>query len=495
MLRWVVVALLASLGCVSSPRAASELAQKSDPVTFSGVFEASNATLALQAKNQRTGAWVQFGAVRTRAADPLISSTGATFYRYEANVVLPQAADYWLPHPKSGRIEAQVRVVHGERVLRTFEADAESCARRGHARGLSEAALFDACAAREPQLSRVFVAACGGLGEPCCPARPASAACDAALSCQSNDVCLTPAYPVPILSDYRVDLSVPGGHRLRDAWLVRDDRTGGRDSERRLMRDHRLEPGVTLTMPHPNVARLSFDVGFFKPGKNRFKVRGVASRGEARRALDATWWELDYALPRTLGLRAPGHFELPAEHFPRRMSACRGPFCKDSDRDGLNDLWENIAVHQLRPRLRVDAGGDALASSRDLVRVLTSVTPLQRGGQEYVLFASVLALGQRGGRERSSDAEAFGMLYRIDESGGLRWVASAAKGQSCLTCPAGYALFPQDFDADGTPLLYVERDPSSIGPVAGLGAGLRERGVAPEAALGRIVDFFESNTF
>jgi hypothetical protein len=454
------MSLFGIAGCVSSPRAMSELAQKSDPIAFSGVFEAPDVDLELQAKNQKTGAWLRFGTARTRSADPLISAAGSPYFRYSANVVLPQSPDFWITHPRSGRIEAQVRVVHGERVLRTFGADAESCARQKHARGLSEREVFEACAAKEPALARVFVAACGGLGEACCPPQPRAASCAAAYSCEAG-LCVAPPYPVPLLRDYRAVLSLPAGYRLREAYLVLDDRSAGTDSERPLVRDFRPEPGVSVESPHVDIARLSFDLGFFKPGTNRYRVRAVAGKGAARRALDGDWFRLEYELPRKLGLAEAGRFQLPADHFPRHMRDCRGPFCKDADRDGLNDLWENVAIQQLRPRLMLDREDSLFASATDRVRVLTSVTPLSRSGREYVLFASVVAFsrdyGHLGMFDHPGDAEAFGMLYRIEPDGALRWVASGAKGHPCLTCRSIYAFFPQDFAEDGTPLIYVER--------------------------------------
>jgi hypothetical protein len=109
----------------------------------------------------------------------------------------------------------------------------------------------------------------------------------------------------------------------------------------------------------------------------------------------------------------------------------------------------------------LDQSDGLFASRTDIVRVLTSVTPMIRGGQEYVLFASVVAFsrdyGHLGFFDHPGDAEAFGMLYRIEAGGSLRWVASAAKGHPCLTCRSRYAFFPQDFAEDGTPLVYVER--------------------------------------
>jgi hypothetical protein len=455
--------LLVFAACMSSPRASSEIAQKTDPVTFSGVFETPDADLELQAKNQQTGAWVRFGTARTREADPVISATGSPYFRYQTNAVLPQSSAYWVPHPKSGRIEAHVRVVYGDRVLRAFSADAESCARQKHDVGMSEREVFDACSAKGPELARVFVAACGSVGEPCCPlqsAKPTATACAATYSCEEG-LCVEPAYPVPMLPDYQVDLSIPAGHRLREASLVLDDRSSGADSERPLVRDYRTEPGVRLSEPHPGIARVTFDLGFYKPGLNRFKVRAVAGKGEARRVLDGGWFKLEYDLPRALGFSRAGRFELPPDHFPRRMSECRGPFCKDADGDGLNDLWENVAVQQLRPRLLLDHSDGLFASRTDLIRVLTSVTPMERDGRQYVLFANVVAFsrdyGHLGMFDHPGDTEAFGMLYRVEANGALSWVASAAKGHPCLTCRSRYAFFPQDFAEDGTPLVYVER--------------------------------------
>jgi hypothetical protein len=446
---------------MSSPRASSEIAQKTDPVTFSGVYEVPDVDLELQAKNQKTGAWVRFGTARTRQADPLMSASGSPYFRYATNAVLPQSPAYWVPHPESGRIETQVRIVHGDRILRVFAADAETCARQKHDLGMSERDVFDACSAKEPELARVFVAACGGIGEPCCPISKSGAlACGAAYTCKAG-LCVEPAYPVPMLRDYQVDLSIPAGHRLRDAWLVFDDRASGADSERPLLLDHRAQAGVRVSQPHAGIARVTFDLGFYKTGVNRFKVRAIAGKGEARRAIDGGWFKLEYDVPRALGFSDPGRFELPAEHFPRQMSECRGSFCKDADHDGLNDLWENVAVQQLRPRLLLDQSDGLFASRTDIVRVLTSVTPMIRGGHEYVLFASVVAFsrdyGHLGFFDHPGDAEAFGMLYRIESSGSLSWVASAAKGHPCLTCRSRYALFPQDCAEDGTPLVYVER--------------------------------------
>ena len=455
-------------GCVASPRSKSELRQRNEAVAFSGFFEVPGVDLELQAKNQRTNNWVQFATARTRTEDPLIGLSGSPYFRYALSAVLPQGPDYWIPHKGQGLVEAQVRVTFGERVLATFSPDAESCGKRAHEAGLVEGAAIERCAEQTP-ISRIFVAACGGLGEPCCPRAAAADGCKASYTC-SEAVCREPKYPLPILADYQVDLALPAGSLLRDAWLVIDDRANAPDSERRLVEDYRALPEVTREQPHANVARLRFAFGFWKPGVNRFRVRGIAISGDRRRVVETPMLQLDYVPQRTLGVQADGSFQLPREHFPRLMRDCSGPFCKDADGDGQNDLWENMAVEQLRPRLMLDSADGLFRTNTDTVRVLTSVVPFERKGENFVLLASVVAFsrdyGFLGVFDHPGDTESFGILFRVDEHDALHWVASAAKGHPCLTCKPRYGWSEQEFALDGTPIVYVERNKHGLWPNA-----------------------------
>jgi hypothetical protein len=455
--------------CVASPRSRSELHQRAEAVAFSGLFEVPGVDLELQAKNQRTNSWVRFATARTRSEDPVTGPSGSPYFRYALSAVLPQAPDYWIAHKGKGLVEAQVRVAYGERVLATFAPDAESCGQRAHGAGLFESAAIERCAERATPYSRIFVAACGGLGEPCCPQGHAADSCRQSFTC-SDAVCREPRYPLPLLADYQVDLPLPGGALLRDAWLVQDDRANAPDSERRLVADFRAASGVTRELPHANVARLRFEFGFWKPGMNRFRVRGFAVDGERRRLVETPMLQLEYVPPRALGLGAPGRFQLPREHFPRLMRDCRGPHCKDADGDGQNDLWENMAVEQLRPRLMLDAADGLFRARSDTLRVLTSVVPVERKGESYVLFASVIAFsrdyGFLGVFDHPGDTESFGILYKVDPDDGLSWVASAAKGHPCLGCKPIYAWSEQEFALDGVPVVYVERNKHGLWPNA-----------------------------
>jgi hypothetical protein len=465
--RWALVWVALLTSCVSTPRATSELQNKREPIEFSGLFEVPGVELEIQAQNQKTQAWVTFAKAVTRAQDPVLSGAGSPYFRYSARASVPAQPEYWIAHRESRRIEAHVRVTHGERVLAVFDADAESCGRRAQAQKLSETEAVHACASPQDGVARVFVASCGGLGEACCPQAAGAESCDRGHSCGASGLCEKPRYPLPYVEDFQVDLPLAAGFNLRDAWLVMEDRAHGPKSMRPLLERFVPSEGVERSQPHPNIVRLRFDVGFWTPGENRFFVRGVSVNGERRRQVESAPASLSYQPPRALGLDVPGRLQLPAEHFPRAITGCRGPTCKDADGDGLNDLWENVAVQQLRPRLMLDQGdGLFRTDNSDSLRVLASVLPIERGAESFVLFAHVLAYsrdyGHLGILNHPGDTEGFGMLFRVEEDGALQWVSSVAKGHPCITCGPRYSFRDQEFAPDGVPTLYVERDKHGI---------------------------------
>jgi hypothetical protein len=264
----------------------------------------------------------------------------------------------------------------------------------------------------------------------------------------------------PTVARAHVELSLPEGYELRDAALVLDDTSGESDTERPLIVSGQQMAGVQLSSASPARLRLGFDVGVFRPGRNSFFVRASVARGDDVQTVRSPMQNLDYTLPETLGVRPDGSFLLPKAQFPMRSADCRGAACKDRDGDGLNDLWENTALHQLRPQLRMDSGDKLFQSRDDVVRVLTQVTPLAHGDGPYVLFSHVITFTRDYGfvLDHPGDTEAFGVLYRVSSSGTLHWVASVAKGHQCLLCGPEFAFHAQDFDENGVPLLFVEKD-------------------------------------
>jgi hypothetical protein len=269
-------------------------------------------------------------------------------------------------------------------------------------------------------------------------------------------------YAPPIENDFAFDLVMPLGYTLRDAWLVIDDTASAEDSRRVIIDDFKARPGVARLNPDAGSERLVFTLGLFKLGINRFQIKASATDGDSVRKLETPARELEYAVPSTFGLLGAGTFRLPPAHFPRRIADCLGELCKDRDGDGLNDLWENVAAAQLSPRLMMDSSDGLFGGSPDAARVLTTVMPITRGTQSYVLFASAIAFsrdyGYLGAWAHAGDTEAFGMLFRVDQGDTLRWVASAAKGHPCLVCRPRFHRHSQDFADDGTPLVFVERD-------------------------------------
>lgn len=274
-----------------------------------------------------------------------------------------------------------------------------------------------------------------------------------------------PNYTPPIAQRYRADVSLPAGYVLRDAWLEIDDATDNR-SARRLIDGYQKAATVRTESPREGVTRLVFDVAMFRPGQNAFKVRGEAVRGDSVRRFETPQKRMNYSVPETLGHIAPGTFRLPLLDFPRTMAQCSAGLCKDRDGDGLNDLWENVAARQLRPRLMMDSADGLFQSTTDTVRILTSVVPIERNGESYVLFASVFAFsvdyGVLGFFGHPGDTEVGAMLFRVDAHETLHWVTSATKGHPCVLCRPTYRFGKQQFARDGVPLMFVEKNKHGI---------------------------------
>jgi hypothetical protein len=301
---------------------------------------------------------------------------------------------------------------------------------------------------------------CGGEGDPCWETASGKMCRDASL-CKDGS-CSGPGYAPPVVTGYQAELPLPPGSTLRDAWLVLEDAAWD-GSQRRLLDTFATSAGVAR-FQRPGMERLVFDVGLFKTGMNRFRVRGEAvEAGSATPiAIETATAQRAYDLPNALGHVAAGTFRLPLIHFPRSVTGCRGELCKDRDGDGLNDLWENVAATQLRPRLMMDSADELFERPADAVRVLTSVVPLHRHGETYVVFANVIAFsrdyGYLGTFGHAGDTEAAGMLFRVDANETLHWVASTSKGHACLLCKPQYRFNQQEFASDGAPLLFVERN-------------------------------------
>ncbi len=473
-----------------------------------GVSDVPGGRIQAQAYNYARQVWTTFAEVAAERSATWKDGSGRPFYRFSAHVVLPQEPAYWAPGGKKGRMKAKLRAVCRGRVLPSFDDDAEACLRRAKGQKRNPLDVLRDCESEDSPAAQLFVKACGGPGQSCCDYHGASAHAKCAQPYLCNrGTCRSPPYPAPVVPDYQMDISLEAEYALRDVWLQLDDRSTGPDTELKLMSDYRPLRGVRRLTPQPNVARIAFDLPLWKPGVNRFRLRGCATGPEGKRCFTTPHKQFLYRVPDSLGyqvserghtgqqqpgrrragqrqggqgqskhrraeVRRLGVFRLPDYHFPMSTRECGARFCKDADGDGLNDLWENVALHQLRPRLMMDSQDELFRphNSRDAVRVFTSVYPLRKSGRLYVLFANVIAfsrdygLPELFGLDHPGDTEAWGMAFRVAEDGTLHWAASVAKGHPCLTCNPKWTWRSQDFGSDGVPLVFVEEDKHGTWP-------------------------------
>lgn len=457
-------------GCLGSPRNRAELAHGDQSVRFEGMVERDDLPVVIESFDFRAQRWVPLTRIEqfVKTANPI-----GIHYRFAADVALPEAAAQWAPGPTRRSMKAQLRALQGPHTLASFDADADACLRRAQADAdpqRAQQALQRAlrrCQASGSPAVELVVRHCGGAGQSCCDHYGAGELelCAPDLVCSARR-CGAPNYPVPLVAGHTQDLAVPHGTHLREAWLELDDRSVGADTRVGLVGKQLPAPGVALERPQPDVVRLRFDLPLWQPGRNRYRVVALFDSERGVRTVSTPFGNLRYEPSPGLGLGRDGRFQLPARHFPVTMRDCRGLGCKDADGDGLNDLWENVALHQLRPRLMLDSS-DRLFRTKDSVRVISSVVPLRRGAREYVLFAHVVTFSRDYGPpvlhsllgfDHAGDTEAVGFAFALEPDGALRWAASVAKGHTCLTCKPSWHWYAQDWDRDGAPLVWVEQD-------------------------------------
>lgn len=491
------VALAAALlaGCLAAPRGGQELSHADEPLVLEGVVERADQAVTVEGFDHAARRWTPIGTVEPSELVRTTSPLGVG-QRFRTELVLPQLASYFVPGRTPQSLQARVRARQGTRFLASFDAAGERCLRaladsQASALRADSVALVRAglsrCAARGSPAVEVTVPHCGEDGQSCCARFGGSedALCRADLSCEAVTSsalaqvdaigatpagaarrCVRPAYSVPWLHDRVEDLAVSASARVREAWLELDDTSVGAPSRVVLVSKREPAPFVSLERPQRDALRLRFDVPLVRPGRNRFRVFALIETERGVVDQSTPWQSVEYTPEPRLGHLGPGRFQLPARHFPMWMRDCRGAACIDRDGDGLSDAWENVALQQLRPRLLLDAD-DRVFDGGDPVRLLSSIVPLRRDGRDHVLFAHVVTFVRDFGppglprlvaHGHAGDTEAFGMAFEVQPDGALKWVASVAKGHTCLTCKSSWHWHGQDFDTDGVPLLTVEED-------------------------------------
>jgi hypothetical protein len=452
---------------MTSPRSETELKRKDQSVHFSGLVDRPATEVELQIYDYRHQKWSTFASAVTDSADPLSVGNGRTWFWFSTQIKLPQAVDYWVAGGDGGTMKARVRAVTQGRYLSTFDKRAEACIRKAQLDGYNENRTLKACESRTSPAVELYVTSCGDPGNNCCDYFGASERnrCRETLLCQKG-ICQKPSYPVPIVPSFQVDIPATNNSIMQEAWIELDDKATGERTKYKLVSNHKPMRGVRYSRPHQSIVRIAFDLPLWKPGVNRFRIRGLLANKGARQRFATHFYQLEYEIPERFGIEGAGRFRLPKHHFPMDTRNCRALFCKDADGDGLNDLWENIALRQLRPQLMMDSDDELFnpENRKDAVRILSSVYPLQKNRKRYILFAHVIAFSRDYGPpalygfDHPGDTEAWGIAFRVDRDETLHWAASIAKGHDCLTCEPSWRWHSQDFNREGVPLVFVEED-------------------------------------
>lgn len=176
----------------------------------------------------------------------------------------------------------------------------------------------------------------------------------------------------PIITDFFIEIDVPSGEELWSVRLNFDDTCipGGDASLNIYNRDTRsclIKVTQNFTGRSTRYTFESFDLPLWKVGENtlRIDVTVMVAIGEGRTIDQSTsffvFFSFDLPSP-SFGIGKANEggpdeeplgtsFSLRGMNIPIFQDECPFIFCKDTDQDGLLDLWENIAVEVLRPLL------------------------------------------------------------------------------------------------------------------------------------------------
>jgi hypothetical protein len=268
----------------------------------------------------------------------------------------------------------------------------------------------------------------------------------------------------PTVDDFAVQLQLVDGRRLTRVWLeIHDNTMPGADPAVDLLPEARVVRGtsgrVSVHLPLP-----LWDVG-----PNLVTVHATTAGPSGYRTLRTrevfTWYP-----PRGWGISEGGRRFAPPG-VPPRATGCPFVFCKDADRDGLLDLWENVAARQLRPVLVLDESEDLLEHDNHYIRTFARVTPVDGG--RNILFRVANAFSRDYGDpgaglgSHNGDVPTPQMLWRLSgDAIRLEWLRAnhhlGGWDWWTYTVP-----FHQDwvqpverlrFDGAGTLKLWVEED-------------------------------------
>lgn len=182
----VVLALLGSSGCMSSPTDGQTMSKPTDTLAFGGYVPKPSDKIDFQIQNQSTGDWKTLSSTTTSTSGTA-DGAGVTWYTYSGSTVLPFTPSYWTEPKKSGtqrRIRADVQsysATYG--AMYSFTDEGITCAQQ-QSSGLDAAGN---CHSGNSPEAHLF-ANCGKADQVCCIATNTTTlkSCDSGRRCDTS---------------------------------------------------------------------------------------------------------------------------------------------------------------------------------------------------------------------------------------------------------------------------------------------------------------------
>ncbi len=192
----------------------------------------------------------------------------------------------------------------------------------------------------------------------------------------------------PVVDNFEVTVRVPSHERLSQVSLELHDNTinhpGFPNPEVPVFpRSRAISDAIEIPDPRERGLhyeyRISFPLPLWHVGVNSLLVHAltVTDAGIRHASIREAF---SWSPPReNWGIHGVGRqfgTTFATEGIPIRATNCSFVFCKDADQDGLLDLWENVAVEILRPKLVFDRDEDMRNHPSHHVRNFVRVTPV-----------------------------------------------------------------------------------------------------------------------
>ncbi len=260
------------------------------------------------------------------------------------------------------------------------------------------------------------------------------------------------------VEDFVVSFESPASHDAFQVYIYFDDTSieQAGDTAFRIADIWGGECGATVSTTSLGSGRIQRNIRFNLPlwqiQSNRLLVQAVSGEGALTDFAEPSLHEIRFDEPvENWGLIlldpldpfSTPSFEIP---FPAYIDGCQHQLCKDADRDGLLDSWENIAANSNRPILLIDPDDGYWSSGTDRIFTFTRVTPVRKSDDPST---RAIFLGSAFGWSRDYGNPTFGGAHNGDvaphisvweehPNGDFRYVGQMTNGHNGVLDPVSH---------------------------------------------------------